>query len=98
MDFEAAGVAPATASAIEARLQQSDERCAECSGEATWLWISREQVASLDEADKIHDAPGERFCSVHGAQKLAVAFEKIAEANIFYMNLPYGDGGAYLWI
>jgi hypothetical protein len=23
--------------------------------------------------------------------------ERIAEANIFYINLPYGASGAYLW-
>jgi hypothetical protein len=97
-DFEAAGVAPATASAIETRLRQAGEKCAKCSREATWLWMSREQVASLDEVHEIREAPGEWFCSVHGAQKLAATFEEIAEANIFYMNLPYGDAGAYLWI
>jgi hypothetical protein len=60
--------------------------------------MSREQVSSLDETDKIGEAPGEWFCSMHGARKLADAFEKIAEANVFYMNLPYGEAGAYLWI
>ncbi len=23
---------------------------------------------------------------------------ELAEANVFYMNLPYGEAGAYLWI
>ncbi len=54
-DFEAAGVASETASAIEQRLSQIAETCAECSRPATWLWMSREQVASLDETDKIRE-------------------------------------------
>ena len=65
---------------------------------ATWLWISQEQVANLDETDKIREAPGEWFCSMHGARKLADAFARIDEANVFYMNLPYGETGAYMWI
>jgi hypothetical protein len=97
-DFEAAGVAPETASAIEKRLAQTGETCAECSRPATWLWMSREQLASLDETDKIREVHGEWFCARHGAGKLAAAFEKIAEANVFYMNLPYGEAGAYVWI
>jgi len=97
-DFEATGVAPETASAIEQRLAQAGETCAECSRPATWLWMSREQVANLDETDKIRESPGEWFCATHGARRLADAFERIAEANVFYMNLPYGEAGAYLWI
>jgi hypothetical protein len=97
-DFEAAGVAPETASAIERRLAQTGETCAECSRPAIWLWMSREQVANLDETDKIRESPGEWFCAAHGARRLADAFERIAEANVFYMNLPYGEAGAYLWI
>jgi len=34
----------------------------------------------------------------HGARKLLGAFERMAEANVFYMNLPYGEAGAYIWI
>jgi len=97
-DFEAVGLAPETASAIKKRLAKTDESCAECSREASWLWLSQEQVPSLDEVDKICDSPGEWFCAVHGARKLASAFEKIAEANVFYMNLPYGESGTYVWI
>ena len=97
-DSEAAGLAPETASAIEQRLAQTDETCVECSLPATWLWMPQEQVASLDETDKIRGERGEWFCSAHGARKLADAFERIAEANMFYMNLPYGEAGAYLWI
>jgi len=97
-DFEAAGLSPETAAAIERRLAQTGETCAECSRVANWLWMSREQAASLDETDKISDAPGEWLCAQHGARKLASAFEKISEANVFYMNLPYGEAGAYVWI
>ena len=97
-DFEAAGLAPVTSAAITARLEQAGETCRECSGKGTWLWFSQEQIQSLDEVQLIASAPGEVFCGKHGAQKLLSAFEKFAEANIFYMNLPYGDAGAYVWI
>jgi hypothetical protein len=97
-DFQASGLTPETAEAIGKRLSQSRETCAECSLSATWLWMSREQVAGLDETEKIRKARGEWFCARHGAHKLAAAFEQIAEANIFYMNLPYGEAGAYVWI
>lgn len=97
-DFDAIGLAPETALAIEKRLAQTGESCAECSREASWLWLSQEQVPSLDEVGKICDSPGEWFCATHGARKLASAFEEIAEANVFYMNLPYGESGAYVWI
>jgi hypothetical protein len=97
-DFEAAGLAPETALAIEKRLAQMAETCAECSSPATWLWMPHEQVASLDEVEKIEEAPGKWFCSHHGAEKLSSAFERMAEANLFYMNLPYGEDGAYVWI
>ncbi len=97
-DFEAAGVAPETAAAIEKRLAQTGQSCAECSRSAVWLWMSREQVANLDEVENIREAPGEWYCARHGAQKLAAAFEAIPAASVFYMNLPYGDAGAYMWI
>lgn len=97
-DFEAAGLAPEVAAAIEKRLAQNGHACAECSRPASWLWFSREQVATLDAVDRIGEAPGEWFCPQHGAGMLCVSFKKIAEANLFYMNLPYGDAGAYIWI
>jgi len=97
-DFEAAGLAPETSVAITVRLEQNGETCRECSGGATWLWFSQEQIQSLDEVELIATAPGEVFCGKHGARKLLSAFEKFAEANIFYMNLPYGEQGAYVWI
>lgn len=97
-DFAAAGLAPEVADAIAGRLVQNSGACQVCGHAATWLWFSREQVASLDEVTQIADAPGEWFCAKHGAEKLFWAFEKMAEANIFYMNLPYGESGAYVWI
>ena len=51
--------------------------------------FAREQVAA---------APGTAFCSRHGARNLLAAFERIKDANVFYMNLPYGEAGAYVWI
>jgi hypothetical protein len=97
-DFAAAGLAPDVADAIAGRLMQNSGACQVCGHTATWLWFSREHVASLDEVTQIADAPGESFCAKHGAEKLFSAFEKMAEANIFYMNLPYGESGAYVWI
>jgi len=101
-DFEEAGLDPRVATAIEQRLARGNSRdpaeCAVCSGRATWLWLSRQDVASLDDVGSISLAPGARLCSVHGAQRLCRALEAIAEANLFYVNLPYGDAGAYVWI
>jgi hypothetical protein len=97
-DFEAAGLAPETSGAVTSRLEQSAGTCRECSNRGTWLWFSQEQIPSLDEVQLIATAPGEVFCGKHGARKLLSAFEKFADANIFYMNLPYGDAGAYVWI
>ena len=97
-DFAAAGLAPEVASAIAGRLVQNSGACRVCGHSGTWLWFSRDQVASLDEVDKIENAPGECFCAKHGAEKLFEAFKALGDANIFYMNLPYGDSGAYVWI
>jgi len=97
-DFDAVGLAPETAAAIGKRLKQSGETCSECSNQAKWLWFSRAEVESLDEVEKIGGSSGEWLCPKHGAKKLLASFEAIPEANIFYMNLPYGDAGAYVWI
>lgn len=97
-DFESAGLRPEVAQAIAGRLKQDDAVCSECGLPAKWLWLSREQVPSLDEVRQIAAAPGEWFCAKHGARNLLVAFARIADANIFYMNLPYGEAGAYVWI
>ena len=97
-DFERVGLQPEVAQAIEQRLASNHQGCAVCAQPAPWLWFSREDVPSLDEVDKIRDSAGEPLCARHGAEKLCGAFEKISEANIFYMNLPYGEAGAYVWI
>jgi hypothetical protein len=97
-DFAAAGLRPEVADAISSRLMQNSGACQVCGHHGKWLWLSREQVPSLDEVDRIAAAPGEWFCAKHGAEKLFSAFDKIEEANIFYMNLPYGESGAYVWI
>jgi len=97
-DFEAAGLAPEVASVIETRLRGEPNRCVRCSREATWRWFSREEVPSLDQTERIADAAGELLCAEHGAQKLTEAFAKIPEANLFYVNLPYGEAGTYVWI
>jgi hypothetical protein len=97
-DFEAAGLAPETAEAIQERLEQDERSCAKCRRAATWLWLSRQDVPSLDDVAAIREAAGEPLCATHGAEKLFAAFERIAEANVFYMNLPYGEAGAYVWI
>ena len=96
-DFAAAGVAPEVAAAIEKRLTQGFGACARCAKIATWLWFPRDHVSSLDEVEKIA-AAGEPLCATHGARQLCETFEQIQEANLFYVNLPYGEAGAYLWI
>ncbi len=97
-DFERAGLKLEVGEAIQSRLEQTDQTCATCARPATWLWLSREQVGSLDETERIREAPGEWLCAEHGAQNLCRAFERISEVNLFYINLPYGEAGAYVWI
>ncbi len=97
-EFAAAGLQPEVAAAIEARLRNFRGACVECGSSAKWLWISRGEVSSLDQTERIEQSPGGLFCARHGAGKLCEAFEKIPEANLFYVNAPYGDSGAYVWI
>ena len=97
-EFEAAGLMPELAQAIGRRLHQPMGDCRSCERAASWLWIPREQVESLDDVGKIASAPGEEYCANHGAQKLCGAFERVSDANLFYVNAPYGDAGAYVWI
>lgn len=97
-DFDAAGLKPELAQAIAQRLAQNDHECASCAQPAKWLWFSREQVASLDDVDLIAAASGKWLCARHGAQELCRALQRISEANIFYMNVPYGEAGVYVWI
>lgn len=97
-DFERVGLKPEVSQAIELRLARNHQQCAICAKPATWLWFSRREIESLEEVERIREAPGEPLCPRHGAERLCAAFEKITEANIFYMNLPYGEAGAYVWI
>ncbi|MGB7024553.1 MAG: hypothetical protein WBD73_12205 [Candidatus Acidiferrales bacterium] len=100
-DFDAAGLEPAVAAAIGARLAQDDDSsksCQECPRDATWLWFSREQIPNLDAADRMEVMLGEHFCAEHGAKQICGALAAIEHANLFYVNAPYGEGGAYLWI
>jgi hypothetical protein len=97
-EFDPAGMAPEVDAAISRRLEWTAETCAECSRQAKWLWISRAEVPSLDEPERIAEAKGELLCASHGAQKLREALERIKEARLMYVNLPYGESGAYVWI
>jgi hypothetical protein len=99
-EFDAAGLQPAVSAAIAARLKSRSEACEHegCARRATWLWLSRAEVASLDDFGSIGHAAGQRLCARHGAAKLSAAFVGIPEANLFYVNAPYGESGAYVWI
>jgi hypothetical protein len=97
-EFSAAGLQPEVGDAIERRLRQPAGDCLRCSRAATWLWISRQQVESLDDVGSIALANGETLCATHGARRLSEAFTAVPEANLLYVNVPYGDAGAYLWI
>ncbi|MGH9704900.1 MAG: hypothetical protein ACRD4K_16110 [Candidatus Acidiferrales bacterium] len=97
-DFEAVGLQKEVRESIEQRLAQPGQTCQECSRPASWLWFSRDQVETLDDVAAISAAPGDSFCSAHGAEKFCRSLANIPEANLFYMNLPYGDTGAYVWI
>lgn len=97
-DFEAAGLAPEVRTAIEERLDRELPPCSACEKASTWLWFSREQVPGLNEVNSIREKPGEPFCAAHGVRKMCSAFEKIAQADLYYMNLPYGESGAYVGI
>jgi hypothetical protein len=97
-DFAAAGLEVAVAQAIQCRLEEPAGSCEECSEAARWLWIGRDEVASLDEVARIERARGRRLCPRHGAQALCTCFERVGQANLFYVNVPYGTAGAYLWI
>jgi len=97
-DFGAAGLVPEVGEAIGRRLGKLSGSCEECDHPAHWIWFSRTEVQSLDDIGSISAAPGRTLCSKHGAAQLWTAFEKIGEANLFYVNLPYGEAGAYVWI
>ncbi len=97
-DFAAAGLEAAVAEAIERRLEEPEESCEECSEAAPWLWIRRDEVGSLDEVERIRRARGRRLCPRHAARTLCSCFARVEETNLFYVNVPYGAAGAYLWI
>jgi hypothetical protein len=97
-DFAAAGLQPETATAISRRLGLPSGDCDACELPAAWLWISREEVANLDDVGHISMARGQSLCSRHGARRLCESLGGISEANLFYVNVPYGEAGAYLWI
>jgi hypothetical protein len=97
-DFAAAGLRSEVAAAIDKRIEKFSGECVECGAPAAWLWISRREVSSLDQTERIEESPGALYCAKHGAAKLREALGKIDEANLFYVNAPYGDSGAYLWI
>ncbi len=97
-DFAAAGLRPEVAAAIEKRVEHFGGACSECGDPATWLWISRREVSSLDQTERIEESPGAMYCPKHGAAKLRDVLGKIDEANLFYVNAPYSDSGAYVWI
>jgi hypothetical protein len=97
-DFAAAGLESQVAEAIESRLKRLSGECEVCSGAATWLWFSRRDVESLDQADRIAQSPGELLCAAHGTDRLCRALGALPDANLFYLNAPYGDSGAYVWI
>jgi hypothetical protein len=97
-DFAAAGLRSEVAAAILTRLEELEGECSECGAPATWLWISRREVSNLDQTERIASTPGALFCARHGAAKLCRALGQIEEANLFYVNAPYGDSGAYVWI
>ena len=97
-DFAAAGLRPEIAEAIAKRAEAFNGPCSDCNEPATWLWISRREVSSLDQTERIEQSPGALFCAKHGAAKLCAALGGVSEANLFYVNVPYGDSGAYVWI
>jgi len=84
--------------AIAKRLEGLNGPCSDCGAPATWLWISRREVSSLDQTERIGETAGAIFCAKHGAAKLREALGALGEANLFYVNAPYGDSGAYVWI
>jgi hypothetical protein len=97
-DFERAGLRQEVSRAIEERVRQTGRQCETCGHTAKWGWFSREEIPSLDEVERIREARGEWFCAEHGAKRICRAFAAIPEANLFYVNLPYGEAGAYVWI
>jgi hypothetical protein len=97
-DFSAAGLLPEVREAFTQRLGAPAGLCRECGRGGTWEWFSRESVPDLGDVAAITAARGVSLCPEHGAQKLCDMFEAMREANLYYVNVPYGDSGAYVWI
>jgi hypothetical protein len=97
-DFAAAGLELQFAQAIESRLKRLMGECEVCALPAKWLWFSRRDVESLDQVDRIAQSPGQLLCATHGTDRLCRALGASPDANLFYLNTPYGDSGAYVWI
>ena len=99
-DFEPAGLEGHVADAIRRRVLglSAAGECSVCARKATWLWFSRREVESLDKSQQILESPGELFCAAHGASQICRALSAVTDANFFYLNTPYGESGAYVWI
>lgn len=99
-DFDAAGLEGHVADAMRRRIAALSGAgdCSVCARRATWLWFSRREVESLDKSQQILESPGELFCSAHGASRLCRSLSAVTDANFFYLNTPYGESGAYVWI
>jgi hypothetical protein len=97
-NFAAAGLKPEVAAAIAARLQQPTGHCRDCNDDARWLWIQRTHLESLDDVNRIVTAQALELCPTHGARQLCESLASVSEVNLMYVNAPYGDDGAYLWI
>lgn len=100
-DFVAAGLTPELSAAIAKRLAEPAagcERCERSGRRATWLWLDRTAVASLDDVAHVKSAAGQWLCAAHGAAALCRSLKSVEEVNLFYLNLPYGEAGAYVWI
>lgn len=98
--FTQAYLQPEVAKALGDRLGALDRMPCErssCGREATWLWFSRREVASIEESALIVAAPGGTFCAEHGAQQMLEALAVMPRANLEYVNAPYGECGAYVW-
>jgi hypothetical protein len=48
--------------------------------------------------EQIAQSPGQLLCAAHGTDRLCRALGALPDANLFYLNAPYGDSGAYVWI
>jgi len=97
-DFEMAGVTPELAEAVRAKLESDGRVCEDCRAPASWIWFSRRDVPSLDDVEKIRESAGRAYCAAHGVRRLWQTFGEMKEASVYYMNLPYGESGAFLWI